>query len=447
MSETVYGRLSGFDLRKLEHAAALLSSIAQDTDRFDILLELQLFLVQRICSRERVVLRIRKLSGKLRSSLRSGRLTKTESRRVKDALADCERRIEFARRWIFLWKCFGDGAACAYQSPFNLKLLFYDKDYNVKQEAGFITGKGGFDREWKILEYGIASGVPVVLADITNMIRIGDICALAGADPCPIEVKSSNTSGARTARQQQLLDDVTNFWKNDGAAKFKGLHNVTRQVIPSGPAYQHLMNDCMRQARSEGFAVVSPEPGLHYVVMTSVDQLDQMSNLLRPSVLLRSLTADPGWLPCLPFTLTLKPDNLIPFVQGKMAVFVLVDMAYLKTLFLNQGSYATMVMDGQSAIQLCLNPDDLMQGFARISELHFARVALEFQSLVWFVQENSLKVESPLPSMTKEEFDALPKEGFCFEIPKTWALAKDFYADAQTVIDSSPALIQPPPAS
>jgi hypothetical protein len=61
-------------------------------------------------------------------------------------------------------------------------------------------------------------------------------------------------------------------------------------------------------------------------------------------------------------------------------------MEYLKTLFLQHGSHATMIMDGVSAIQVCADPEDLMRGVYRISELLFARVALEFQSLAWFAR-------------------------------------------------------------
>lgn len=40
-----------------------------------------------------------------------------------------------------------------------------------------------------------------------------------------------------------------------------------------------------------------------------------------------------------------------------------------------------MIMDGISAIQLCVDLRDLMRAVIRVSELYFARVALEFQSL------------------------------------------------------------------
>lgn len=262
------------------------------------------------------------------------------------------------------------------------------------------------------------------------MIRVGDICALAGPDPMPIELKSSRTSGARAIRQHQLLAEVSAFFQNDGAKQFKGQHNVERHVMPDGPDYRQQINNCIRQGLFDGYAILSPELGLHYVATTAADQMEKLAELLPSWVLLRSLTADPGWVPCLPFTLTLEPENLIAFISGTVKVFVLTDMEHLKSLFLRHGMHATMIMDGQSAIQLCIDPSDLTRGVWRISELHFARLALEFQSLAWFAKESSVIKQEPERTMTREEFDALPKDSYCIEIPEAWAQARDFYAEA-----------------
>lgn len=89
-----------------------------------------------------------------------------------------------------------------------------------------------------------------------------------------------------------------------------------------------------------------------------------------------------------------------------------------------------MIMDCQSAIQLCIAPDDLMRGVVRISEIHFGRVALEFQSLAWFAKENAINQEERERSMNHEEFEALPKDSYCFQIPDEWAKVTDFYAGA-----------------
>lgn len=44
---------------------------------------------------------------------------------------------------IVTWRFFGDGIANIYVPNSNLKVLYYDDDYNVKEDAGFISGKEG----------------------------------------------------------------------------------------------------------------------------------------------------------------------------------------------------------------------------------------------------------------------------------------------------------------
>lgn len=99
--------------------------------------------------------------------------------------------------------CSKHGAA-VHQSKYALRHLYYDADYSMKEGAGFMTGKVGSRREWKLLNMGIRMGVPVVLADVTNIVRHGDFCALAGEDPIPIEVKSIKNRSARTVADQPL---------------------------------------------------------------------------------------------------------------------------------------------------------------------------------------------------------------------------------------------------
>jgi len=420
------------DVRNMPKAAALLAQLVSDPDQLSVLLELQRLLLCRIRSRERFLLRVRKLSRALQSKLRNDRPTKEVAMDLRERKRACESHLELGRHSIFLWKCFGDGASCVYQSPYNLKHLLYDQNYQAKQEAGFISGKEGLLREWAILEYGIRAGVPVVLSDLTNMIRYGDVCALAAADPVPIEVKSSANSGTRVVRQAQQLDELLSFYKNDGATEFRGMPNVKRHTIASGPSYADLMNDCIAQALQSGGAMVSPEPGLHYVVGATEDGLDQfMSKLVSPTKIHWLLTPTPNWLPCLPFTLTLKPESLMAFLTRAVTVLVLIDMLHLKELFRKHGSHATMMMDGTWAIQLCVNPENLLEGVFRVSELHFARVGLEFQSLEWFAKENAIDLSEPVTSMSKEEFEVQPPNTVWTKVPDAWKAVRDFYELSQ----------------
>jgi|TARA_R100001369_G_scaffold8707_1_gene21035 hypothetical protein len=61
----------------------------------------------------------------------------------------------------------------------------------------------------------------------------------------------------------------------------------------------------------------------------------------------------------------------------------------LKSHFKANGIDATVLMDGNYALQICVDPNDMMKGVFRISEQLFLRVACEFQSLRWFAEEHS----------------------------------------------------------
>lgn len=313
-----------------------------------------------------------------------------------------------------------------YQSPYNLKHLFYDQNYEVKEDAGTIIGKVGFAREWDHLEWAIREDVPAILSDLTNMIRTGDLCLLAAAAPFPMEIKTSRTSGARNARQQRNLQEVLAFYENDGAENFRGISKVSRQAVSLGPSYQSVMNDCIAAARVNGLASATAETGLHYVAWQSrADGVGLLDALIAPGTLAWLLTPDPGWLPCYPFTLSLTADNLLSFIMGEITMCVLIDTRHLKYLFRQRGTHAIMLMDGTFAMQLCRDASDLMMGVDRVTELLFARIALDFQSLAWFAEQYAYKpydTASQAPGTTQVAAD-----NYLRESPVDWMRAVDCY--------------------
>lgn len=414
------------DLADLRWAAGLLDALRSDPDNLQLLLTLQRHLLARICGRERHIARLRLLAARQRASLRKERRDKAQSKALRRRIELVEVKVRSSKRWLFVWKSFGDGAACVYQSPYNLKHLFYDHNYEVKEDAGTITGKLGFAKELAHLEWAIREGVPAVLSDLTNMIRTGDLCLLAAADPVPMEIKTSRTSGARNARQHRNLQEVLAFYENDGAENYRGLSKVTRQAVSWGPSHEAVMNGCIADARVNGLASATAETGLHYVAWQSrADGVGLLDALIAPGTLAWLLTPDPGWLPCYPFTLSLTPDNLLSFVTGEITMCVLIDTKHLKSLFRQRGTHAIMLMDGTFAMQLCRDASDLMMGVDRVTELLFARIALEFQSLAWFAEQYAYKPDeatSPAPAPAQ-----VAAGNYLREAPVDWMQAVDCY--------------------
>lgn len=412
-------------------AALLLHTIKDDTDRLDLVLELQRMLIRNIVKCERRIRRLKRARGRLQS-LKARRLSKDRSKGVKTLIERIDARVEQMRHLMFLWRCFGDGIASVYQSTHSLKHLFYGENYQVKQEAGFISDKAGFHQEFRFLRRGIRMNVPIVMSDLTNVIRHGDLCGLAGLDPVPIEVKSSRNRNARTGRQVKQLKEIAEFFANDGAPTFRGGINVKRveQRLPQ-VTYVREANDCLSRAATDGLSICSPERGLTYVAVSDEGFQERralfehtISEHTNSSTLVTHLIPDASWLPAFPFTLSMHPANAVMFMQQRVHLLVLVDLEVVKSNFLDRGVHSIALMDGTYSIQICLDPDDLMKGAWRISELMFFRVMTEFQSLRWFADENSTVFEA---HDVIEGPVTLDSPELVFEVPADWANAVDFY--------------------
>ncbi len=386
------------ETNRFTQAASLLATIKENPDRLDVVHELQRMLIRTLVHCERRIIRLKQARQRLTRIKARDRLPQNRARALKTLVKGINQRVEDVRHLLFLWRCFGDGIAAVYQSKYSLKHLFYDSNYNVKEEPGFLFGKVGFRKEYKALCLGIRMKVPVVMSDLTNIIRHGDICGLGGADPLPIEMKSSTNRNARVVRQIEQLQVLADFYTNDGARNFRGAQNTIRiELKHSEVTYEEALNGCMLRAQQEGIALLSPEIGLHYLSYTqeclekSQHRIDeQLSGRISRTTLFVSLTPDPSWLPLYPFTLSMRTENVVPFIQRNIHVAVLIDMAVLKSHFKANGVDTTVLMDGNYALQICVDPSDLMKGVFRISEQLFLRVACEFQSLRWFADEHSL---------------------------------------------------------
>jgi len=414
----------------LMKASLLLHTIRAELDRLDLVLELQRFLVRKIARLERRIKRVQRAEAGMRQTLSNGRPLRDQAKRLKLRIKECSAHLEKVRQQMFIWRCFGDGIAFAYQSKYTLKHLYYDQDYAVKQPAGFLSGKAGFRLEWKYVRLGIRMDVPVVLADITNIIRHGDVCALAGADPVPIEAKSGRSRNARTDRQFRNLDELASFFKNDGAPLFRGVQNVHRVELRH-PEVNFLaeVNACIAKSRTERISVTEPEPGLRYFAIrgTDTEVLEQrLSPYINRHTALTTLTPDADWLPAEPFTLSLDSANLVDFIRRHVMVVVLIDMLVVKSLFQELGVHCVPLMDGKYSMQLCKNPLDLSEGVFRLSDLVFARIATEFQSLAWFAKEYASALNpQDFTHLSREEVEKLP--GMGWTPPAEWHTAKDYF--------------------
>ncbi|WP_143276999.1 hypothetical protein [Bordetella genomosp. 12] len=414
----------------LLHAAELLHQVKADSARLDLVHELQRHLIRCIVRTELRVLRLRRRRKSLPQK-DDQRATKEQAQARKAGLRALREREEQLLHLLFLWRCFGDGIAFIYQSKYSLKHTYYDATYNVKAPAGFITEHGrlkrGFAREYRILCSGIKHNVPVVLCDLTNVIRYGDVCALGAEDPCLIEVKTSRNRNARTDRQAKLLQELTNFYVNDGASNFRGITNVLRVATMAEEVdHRSVLNACIEAGMRTGWNTATPEPGLTYLVCSVMDEARFKQHGTTPSTVVYFLSAQPDYLPSYPFTLSMEPANSVAFMQQAFGLVVFIDMKNVKASFARCGVEATVIMDGTHSVQITKTPHNLIMGVQRISEQMLGRVATEFLSIESFADEMSQMLDVELgPPMTLDEALALP--GVATEVPREWNEVVDFW--------------------
>lgn len=376
---------------KLSEAARLLYTLKADPRDVEVLLSLHRLLIRRITAVERAVMRLRAIVAKTKRCLSRERLPKDRASALKQVIEAANERIDQHRYLMFLWRSFGDGIAHIYFDKYALKATFYSvEDYSVKEDAGFISGKNGFRMEWRLIRMAILGGKPALLCDITHVLRHGDVCLMVGSDPLMIEVKSSRNRNARVDRQQQNLKALRTFFVEDGAEEFRGFQNVRRVAHIEGEMlHTEALNEAIRRSENESAVVVSPEQGLYYFAWTGEFDLERLSSIpvnKCVAFFLNTVKAERAWMPYCPFTLSINPEHLMRFIKGEVYLAVFVDLEELRRQFLEHGLYATVINDGTWFLGLSRNRTASESEMSRISEHLFLRIALEFQSLTWFVE-------------------------------------------------------------
>lgn len=433
------------ETERLGMAALLLNKIQNDPDDLSAVRGLQSFLLRQVITVEHRIKRLKKAKGRMLSLKRRGS-TKARSAVLKKFASKVEDRIQDLHQLLFLWKCFGDGIACVYQSPYSLKHLYFDGEYGVKSDPGFMLGKAGFINEYRLLRKALAMNVPAILSDLTNVIRHGDICLMGAADPVPLEVKSSANTNTRVRRQQEQLRILHEFFRDDGAANFRGVPN-TKRIEISVPlvSYEEQINECMSEAQVRGTAALSPESGLTYIcgrndARWAQSIIDLVIQHQTSTTVVVALTPEPTWLPCKSFTVSLSPANTVLFMQERFTCLVLIELAVVKQLLDERALEPVIIMDGESAIQIAPRINKVRGnaetrgvaydwkdrvGIFRISELHFLRTATQFESLRWFADSLAAQVEAMRNEEPQEVQDGDPS---LIEVPEEWLMATDCLA-------------------
>ena len=382
--------------------AKRLHALRYNLDDLPLLLQLQRDVLLAVLCAERNSERYRRVRARLKRDLAS-RLSKEQARKAKVHLLSCDSRIAGLKWLIGIWKTIGDGIAHAYLDKYALKQTFYKADsYEPKETAGFISGNAGHDGEWAVLEQAINAKVPAVLCDLTNIVRHGDVCLLAGGGtPWLIEFKSSDNQNRRTTSQSQNRQQIQDFLTTDVARNFRGLP-VTSRVAFQEDEINHVsaINDCMRSALATGACVLMPEAGLYYIALASPELPEDIFDGIPAGndVHAFSLTEAKNrgaWDFFQPFAISFEPELSGTFLRGEIVVLVMVDMSVVCRMFAEEGARCTARMDGTTSLYVEKVRGEGAGSYWLLSEAIFFRIPFEFQSLAWFVRTQSVLMVFP----------------------------------------------------
>ncbi|MGZ2461767.1 hypothetical protein [Rhizobium anhuiense] len=367
----------------------LLRRIEADRDDLALVKKLNLAVLKEILRDEANILKQRSALQDLKRQLKNDRPSRQEADKLRNKIEKAGKLIASYHKQIFIWKCIGDGLAYAYISSFNIKHVFFDTaSMDPKPDPGFISGKAGLENEKRFLLSAINHGVPAVLCDITNVLRFGDVCLLGASDPYPIEVKSRKQLNQRGKRQASKLDKLHKFLSDDYAADFRGSPEVRRTEL-SIPVSDHLdvLNDCIRSAKSDGYNLVCPEPGLAYWAIYEpgpVPPFDELA-MAQPVMFILNLDkTDQNWAPYLPFTNSIRdPDAVLDFITDKLTIVVVIELAVLCDRIAIPGWKVSILEHHDLAILF-----EELEGGARwaVSRQFFGRLGFEFLSVAWFAE-------------------------------------------------------------
>jgi hypothetical protein len=283
----------------------------------------------------------------------------------------------------------GDGLAFSFLSKWDIKPMTF------KERAGFLSGKAGFTQERRVLSWACTQNIVVILNDLTNCLRHGDITVPKGEVFALIEMKTSRNSNARTRRQADNLQKISSYLETD---EITGLYGPDLSMRRSPLQIEERtrtdeLNEAIAEALVHGNVLRQVEDGLYYYVETPAGHLD-------PGVVLERFTTPPlvAYLNMgkydnfayYPFTLSIRdPETLYRFYEGSLLIFVIIDMAVVSTRLETHNLQVELLDDREWALQITPQEFATIDGFTpmRIGRHFLMRVPFEFLSLDWFLDE------------------------------------------------------------
>ena len=365
-----------------------LRALEANTEDLVLLGEINRVLVVAILDTEKDILATKARYKKQMVLLKTSRPTKVRASSLRGRIQALSERLDRLNCQLWLWRLFGDSVAHLYLDKFAIKQTFFETEsYNVKADAGMITGKSGLAGEIGLLQEALKHDVPAILCDVTNVLRYGDVCLLGESDPYLMEAKSNARLNQRGKRQAANLERLQEFLKADVATNFRGNPGEVRRVSIELEEWGHAerLNECIGEAKANGYAIISPEPGLSYLAVYDSDAIEMSKMDLSQGHWICCSWNDakniPDWAYYVPFLITIrKVEHLIDFIEGRVVIFIFANTETL-TSHCSAPGWKAVYRENGNHTMACLHVAS--EGVMALSTQMFNRVFYECVSLEW----------------------------------------------------------------
>lgn len=375
----------------LIHLFSELHKIYDDPEnKAPLCLEIQETIIAKITYIERQIRRRKIFIKELKKQLRNQggvRISKDEASSIKQKISDFQTQIKDYQELTWIFRVVGDGLAFIFIDKWNIRPLPF------KQTSGFISGKKGSRLERKILRKALQDGHIVLLNDITNCLRYGDITVPKGGKFMIIEAKSGKSIDKRGERQLKETNKIIEYLDTDRTNELYGLKGIFRRISLSNPEInnRNKLNKLITTALETGLGYAQVEPGLHYFVFTKFDMksFENVLNQNKGEIVAMIINQIPGNLAYFPVALSiLDPEAIYKFYSNELNIVVAIDIGKLNTELQKFDLEITLTGEELMPIRIVRNnpsQDDLP--YFDISYLFWGRIFAEFLSLSWFIKE------------------------------------------------------------
>lgn len=348
-------------------------------------LEVQEVLIQKISYIERKIRERRREIKALKSELggREVRLSKDDARKAKDKIKRCQYQIDEYQDLIMIYRDVGDALAFSYIDRWDIKPL------SIKEAPGTLSGKSGSRLERKILRKTFSLGHIVLLNDITNCLRYGDITVPKNGKFMVIEAKSGKHQTERDVRQaaeaNKLLnflvtDNTDNLYKQDGIFQRVGFGEEEKH-------YRDKVKELIFEAIKNETSVAEVENGLFYIVSTHFKP-EVASDLFKKCVgrpLAGLITRSNTGKAYFPILLTIQDSELAyRFYNGQISIVTILDLGVIENKLRSHNlNFHFIENDEDWMAEITKNETPIM----KIGRPLWHRLYSEFISLDWFINE------------------------------------------------------------